>query len=80
MYPWIYATGAVSVVSLIGLFCVLFIPLLKDRRSGQHGSGRFMHLLVGLAIGTLSGDALLHLLPHVSVQEFFPSKKLPFSS
>lgn len=60
---WFYATGAVVAISLVGLLSILFIPLIQRNHHSD-----LLQLLVGLAIGTLSSDALLHLLPHVSLQ------------
>lgn len=59
---WLYASGAVLFISLAGLLSILVIPLIK-----KHHQGDILQLLVGLGIGTLVSDALLHLLPHVSV-------------
>ena len=60
MESWLLASGAVLAVSGTGLLSILFIPIIqKDHHSD------IIQLLVGLAIGTLTGDSLLHLLPHV---------------
>jgi zinc transporter 10 len=59
METWLFASGAVLAVSGVGLLSILFIPLIqRDHQSD------LLQLLVGLAIGTLTSDALLHLLPH----------------
>jgi hypothetical protein len=60
MDEWLMASGAVVAVSSVGLLSILLIPIIqRDHHSDV------IQLLVGLAIGTLTGDALLHLLPHV---------------
>lgn len=56
---WIFSSLAVLVISLCGVFGVLIIPVMQ-KIFYQH----LLQFLIALAIGTLSGDALLHLLPH----------------
>lgn len=58
---WGYGIAAVTVISLTSLAGVATIPFL-----GKKVYKKVLALLVALAVGTLSGDALLHLLPHVS--------------
>ena len=47
----------------MGLFAVAVIPFLS--RAKFYSS--LLQFLIALAIGALSGDAFLHLLPHVSI-------------
>ncbi|KAI8428033.1 hypothetical protein MSG28_002327 [Choristoneura fumiferana] len=56
---WIYATLSILVISATGLLGVAIVPLLKSAIFSQ-----VLHFLVAVAVGTLCGDALLHLLPH----------------
>uniref|UniRef100_A0A0A9XM25 Zinc transporter foi n=1 Tax=Lygus hesperus TaxID=30085 RepID=A0A0A9XM25_LYGHE len=56
---WFYATLSVVLISLCGLLAVAVIPLMQKQI--YHG---LLQFLVALAVGTLLGDALLHLLPH----------------
>ncbi|XP_035905945.1 zinc transporter foi [Anopheles stephensi] len=56
---WIYSSIAILGVSLCGLLGVVVIPCME-----KHFYHHVIQFLVALAIGTLCGDALLHLLPH----------------
>lgn len=58
---WIYSVIAILGVSLCGLLGVAVIPCM-DKHFYHHA----IQFFVALAIGTLCGDALLHLIPHVS--------------
>lgn len=57
---WIYSVIAILGVSLCGLLGVAVIPCM-DKHFYHHA----IQFFVALAIGTLCGDALLHLVPHV---------------
>ena len=46
-------------ISLCGVFGILVVPIMQ-RLLYQH----LIQFLIALAVGTLAGDALLHLLPH----------------
>ncbi|KAK1797661.1 hypothetical protein P4O66_008026, partial [Electrophorus voltai] len=58
---WIWVCGFVSItlISLLSLLGVVLVPVLN-----QACFKFLLTFLVALAVGTLSGDALLHLLPH----------------
>ncbi|KAL4712995.1 hypothetical protein ACJJTC_012065 [Scirpophaga incertulas] len=58
-WTWIYASLSILVISATGLMGVAIVPLLKSVIFSH-----VLHFLVAVAIGTLCGDALLHLLPH----------------
>ncbi|XP_030435103.1 zinc transporter ZIP10 isoform X2 [Gopherus evgoodei] len=56
---WLCGIISITVISLLSLLGVILIPIINQ------GCFRFLlTFLVALAVGTLSGDALLHLLPH----------------
>ncbi|XP_040213017.1 zinc transporter ZIP10 [Rana temporaria] len=56
---WLYGFFSITVISLLSLLGVILIPIINQ------GCFKFLlNFLVALAVGTLSGDALLHLLPH----------------
>ncbi|XP_021373037.1 zinc transporter ZIP10-like [Mizuhopecten yessoensis] len=58
---WGYSTIAVVVISLVGLLGVAIVPIMQ-----KVFYNHLLLFLVALAVGALAGDALLHLLPHVS--------------
>ena len=57
---WGYGIIAVTVISLTSLVGVATIPFF-----GKKMYKKILATLVALAVGTLAGDSLLHLLPHV---------------
>jgi zinc and cadmium transporter len=57
---WIYALGAVAVVSAVSLIGALALTLPGLR------SHRFLLVLVAMAAGTLVGDSFFHLIPEAS--------------
>lgn len=59
---WLWSFLAVLGISSVGLFGVCLIPFMQ-RVFYNH----LLQWLVAVAIGALSGDALLHLLPHVCI-------------
>ena len=58
---WGYSCASVIVISLVGLLGVAVIPIMQ-----QVFYNHLLQFLVALAVGALSGDAMLHLIPHVS--------------
>lgn len=56
---WGFSIVAVIIISLVGLLGVAVIPIMQ-----KVFYNHLLQLLVALAVGALSGDALLHLLPH----------------
>ena len=59
---WLAASGSILLISLCGIFGVIVIPIMQ-RVFYQH----LIQFLIALAVGTLAGDALLHLLPHAFI-------------
>jgi len=66
---WLYASLSVMIISLIGLFGVVMVPLVQ--RNFYH---QLLHFLVALAVGTMCGDALFHLLPHAMMSPSLSSE------
>ena len=58
---WGYAILSVTAISLVGLVCVAVVPVMNRMMYDY-----LVQFLVALAVGTLTGDAILHLIPHVS--------------
>lgn len=58
---WLGGFISITVISLLSLLGIVLIPLM-----GKVFFKFLLSFLVALAVGTLSGDALLHLIPHVS--------------
>ncbi|XP_013404220.1 zinc transporter ZIP10 isoform X2 [Lingula anatina] len=56
---WGFASLSVIVISLVGLLGVCVVPLMQ-----KIFYNHLLQFLVALAVGSLTGDALLHLLPH----------------
>ncbi|XP_055880904.1 zinc transporter ZIP10-like isoform X2 [Biomphalaria glabrata] len=60
---WGYSVIAVVIISLVGLLGVAVIPIMQ-----KVFYNHLLQFLVALAIGALTGDALLHLLPHAIIE------------
>jgi zinc transporter ZupT len=56
---WIYGTVAITVISLCGLAGVIVIPIVEKQYYFY-----VLQFFMALAVGTLTGDSLMHLLPH----------------
>lgn len=56
---WIYSNLAVTLISACGVLGLAVIPIMQ-----KWFYQPLLQFLVALAVGTLAGDALLHLLPH----------------
>lgn len=59
---WVGGFTAISIISLLSLAGVVLIPLMN-----KVFFNFLLSFLVALAVGTLSGDAFLHLIPHSQV-------------
>lgn len=58
-FVWLYSLVAVIIISACGMLGLAVIPVMQKRYYPS-----LLQFLVALAVGTLAGDALLHLLPH----------------
>lgn len=56
---WLYSCLSIAVISACGLLGVAVIPIMHKTYYNH-----LLQFLVALAVGTLCGDALLHLMPH----------------
>ncbi|XP_067891765.1 zinc transporter ZIP10 isoform X2 [Heterodontus francisci] len=56
---WIWGLLSITVISLLSVLGVVLVPIIN-----QVCFKYLLTFLVALAVGTLSGDALLHLMPH----------------
>ncbi|XP_052089469.1 zinc transporter ZIP6-like isoform X1 [Mytilus californianus] len=56
---WGFSCLSVTVISLVGLLGVTVIPIMQ-----KVFYNHLLQFLVALAVGALSGDAMLHLIPH----------------
>ncbi|KAI7808931.1 zinc transporter ZIP10 [Triplophysa rosa] len=59
VWIWMWGFVSITIISLLSLLGVVLVPILN-----QSCFKFLLTFLVALAVGTLSGDALLHLLPH----------------
>ena len=56
---WLAASVSILLISLCGIFGVLVVPIMQ-KILYQH----LVQFLIAMAVGSLIGDALIHLLPH----------------
>ncbi|XP_051867076.1 zinc transporter ZIP10 isoform X3 [Pristis pectinata] len=56
---WIWGLVSITIISLLSVLGVVLVPIIN-----QVCFKYLLTFLVALAVGTLSGDALLHLMPH----------------
>ncbi|XP_056146064.1 zinc transporter ZIP10 [Lampris incognitus] len=70
VWVWVWGFVSVTIISLLSLLGVVLVPILN-----QSCFKFLLTFLVALAVGTLSGDALLHLLPHAQGHDHSHSGK-----
>ncbi|XP_049882635.1 zinc transporter foi [Pectinophora gossypiella] len=58
-HVWLYSSLSITAISACGLLGVAVIPIMHKTYYNH-----LLQFLVALAVGTLCGDALLHLMPH----------------
>lgn len=56
---WLYATLSIAIISVSGVLGLIVVPLASKAYYQQ-----VLSFLIATAVGTLCGDALLHMLPH----------------
>jgi hypothetical protein len=57
-----YGSLAILIISLLSLFGILIYPC-----QSKSIYGFILSAMLGVAVGSLTGDAFLHLIPHVSL-------------
>lgn len=63
---WIGGFLSITIISLLALVGGVLIPFIN-----KVCFNFLLSFLVALAVGTLSGDAFLHLIPHVRLRSVF---------
>jgi hypothetical protein len=56
----IYGLVSITIICLLSLIGVLFLPLLRGP-----SKRRWLQVFVALAVATMAGDAILHIIPEV---------------
>ena len=64
-----YGTASVAIISLLAILGLILFPVLESRTYKI-----IMQFFIGLATGTLSSDALIHIIPQVSLTFHYESK------
>lgn len=62
---------SITLISLLSLSGIAFIPLVRSE-----WRNRWMQMFIALAISTLSSDALLHIIPQVSLRSILVQLRL----